>query len=75
MILKPEQKLVVLSLMEKKDVLAVLPTGFGKSLIFLLSLLLKMKGIQLVLVVHKTLVGKPSETNSKMKWRLYFTVK
>ena len=32
--LKNEQKLAVESLLERKDVLAVLPTGFGKSLIF-----------------------------------------
>ena len=33
-ILKAEQKLAVKSMLESKDVLAVLPTGFGKSMIF-----------------------------------------
>ena len=33
-ILKAEQELAVKSMLEGKDVLAVLPTGFGKSMIF-----------------------------------------
>ena len=32
-VLKEEQRQAVLGLLEQKDVLAVLPTGFGKSLI------------------------------------------
>ena len=32
--LKPEQEVVVKSLLDGKDVLAVLPTGYGKSLIY-----------------------------------------
>jgi superfamily II DNA helicase RecQ len=32
--LKPEQEIAVRDLLEGKDVLAVLPTGFGKSLIY-----------------------------------------
>ena len=31
--LKPEQEVAVMSLLPGKDVLAVLPTGYGKSLI------------------------------------------
>ena len=33
-VLKEEQKLTVESLLDRKNVLTVLPTGFGKSLIF-----------------------------------------
>ena len=32
--LKPEQEVAVMSLQDGKDVLAVLPTGYGKSLIY-----------------------------------------
>ena len=32
--LKPEQEVAVISLLVGKDVLAVLPTGYGKSLIY-----------------------------------------
>ena len=32
--LKKEQEEAVLALLEKKDVFAILPTGFGKSLIY-----------------------------------------
>lgn len=32
--LKKEQEQAVIALLEKKDVFAVLPTGFGKSLIY-----------------------------------------
>ena len=32
--LKPEQEVVVKSLLDGKDVLVVLPTGYGKSLIY-----------------------------------------
>ena len=32
--LKPEQEVAVMSLLVGKDVLAVLPTGYGKSLIY-----------------------------------------
>ena len=35
-VLKEEQCHAVLGLLEQKDVVAVLPTGFGKTLIFLL---------------------------------------
>ena len=41
----------MLSLIEKKDVLAVLATGFKKSLIFLLFLLLKFAKISTVFVI------------------------
>ena len=34
LILKDEQRLAVEALMSRKDVLAVLPTGFGKSIIY-----------------------------------------
>ena len=34
LILKDEQKLAIEALMSGKDVLAVLPTGFGKSVIY-----------------------------------------
>ena len=34
LILKPEQKEAITSLLNGKDVFAVLPTGFGKSLIY-----------------------------------------
>lgn len=33
-VLKPEQKKAVCSLLQGDDVLAVLPTGFGKTMIF-----------------------------------------
>ena len=33
-VFKPEQKLAIEHLLQNRDVLAVLPTGFGKSLIF-----------------------------------------
>ena len=32
--LKPEQEVAVMSLLDGKDVLAMLPTGYGKSLIY-----------------------------------------
>ena len=32
--LKKEQEIAIKSLLKEKDVLAVLPTGFGKSLVF-----------------------------------------
>ena len=41
--LKPEQKEAIKSLLQGLDVLAVLPTGFGKSLIFQLYVLVKAK--------------------------------
>ena len=34
LLLKPEQKKAIISLLNGKDVFAVLPTGFGKSLIY-----------------------------------------
>ena len=52
--LKPEQRNAILSLLKRDDVLAVLPTGYGKSLIFQLFALaasLEMKEQQSVLVV------------------------
>ena len=41
--LKPEQKLAVKCLLDGKDVLAILSTGFGKSLIYQLYILAKIK--------------------------------
>ena len=41
--LKPEQKLAVECLLKGKDVLAILPTGFGKSLIYQLYVLAKIR--------------------------------
>lgn len=34
--LKPEQKRILKNLIEKKDVFGVLPTGFGKSLTYIM---------------------------------------
>ena len=42
-VLKEEQRQAVLGLMEQKDVVAVLPTGFGKSLIQQLFATVKLK--------------------------------
>ena len=41
--LKPAQKLAVECLLDGKDVLAILPTGFGKSLIYQLYVLAKIR--------------------------------
>ena len=41
--LKPKQKLAVKCLLDGKDVLAILPTGFGKSLIYQLYILAKIR--------------------------------
>ena len=53
LLLKTEQELAVKSLLEERDVLAVLPTGFGKSLVF--QVFVKVKSIEpssgLILVV------------------------
>ena len=51
MILKPEQKLAVLSLMEKKDVLAVLATVFKKRIILLCFYFLKFAKISTFFVI------------------------
>lgn len=37
--LKEEQQSVLFSILEKKDVFALLPTGFGKSMTYILPLL------------------------------------
>ena len=42
-VLRPEQKEAIYSLVHERDLLAVLPTGFGKSLIF--QLLINVKQI------------------------------
>ena len=42
-ILKKEQRLAITSLLERRDVLAVLPTGFGKSLIYQYFVIAKQK--------------------------------
>ena len=42
-VLKEEQRQAVLGLQEQKDVVAVLPTGFGKSLIQQLFATVKLK--------------------------------
>ena len=42
-VLKQEQRQAVLGLQEQKDVVAVLPTGFGKSLIQQLFATVKLK--------------------------------
>ncbi|XP_068742331.1 bifunctional 3'-5' exonuclease/ATP-dependent helicase WRN-like [Montipora capricornis] len=56
--LKAEQKTVIRHLFEKKDLLAVLPTGYGKSLIFqLLVLLAKRAGNYASLLVITPLVS------------------
>ena len=41
--LKAEQKVAIKSLLERRDVVAILPTGFGKSLIFQLFATVKRK--------------------------------
>ena len=41
--LKVEQRNAVTSPLERNDILAILPTGFGKSLIFFKSLILRLK--------------------------------
>ena len=41
--LKEEQKEAVLDLLNGKDVMAILPTGFGKSVIFQLFILMKIE--------------------------------
>ena len=41
--LKAEQKQAVVSVLNGKDVMAILPTGFGKSVIFELFTLVKMQ--------------------------------
>ena len=56
--LKAEQKKAIRHLFERKDVLAVLPTGYGKSLIFkLLVLLAKRAGYSTSLLVITPLVS------------------
>ena len=56
--LKVEQKTAIRHLFEKKDLLAVLPTGYGKSLIFqLLVLLAKRAGNYASLLVITPLVS------------------
>lgn len=56
--LKAEQKKAIRHLFERKDVLAVLPTGYGKSLIFqLLVLLAKRAGYSASLLVITPLVS------------------
>ena len=56
--LKAEQKTAIRHLFEKKDLLAVLPTGYGKSLIFqLLVLLAKRAGNYASLLVITPLVS------------------
>ena len=49
--LKDEQRKVVKQLYGKKDLVAVLPTGFGKSLIFQLPVLIKSTQAVYVLVM------------------------
>jgi superfamily II DNA helicase RecQ len=41
--LKPKQKIAVQCLLDGKDVIAILPTGFGKSLIYQLYVLVKVR--------------------------------
>jgi superfamily II DNA helicase RecQ len=41
--LKDEQRFAIISLLQGKDVVCILPTGFGKSLIFQLYILAKLK--------------------------------
>jgi superfamily II DNA helicase RecQ len=41
--LKDQQRLAIVSLLQGKDVVCILPTGFGKSLIFQLYILTKLK--------------------------------
>ena len=47
--LRMEQKVAISSLVSGKDLLAVLPTGFGKSLIF-----------QMLVLIKQIMTGKPS---------------
>ena len=52
--LKPEQEVAVKSLLDIKDVLAVLPTGYGKSLIYQMFVRakdLEMNGKATILVI------------------------
>ena len=54
LILRPEQRQAVEALLQGRDVLAVLPTGYGKSMIFqvyVAAAALKVKEHQTVLVV------------------------
>ena len=46
--LKPEQKKIVTSILNKKDVLAVLPTGFGKSMCYVLPHLITNRNVIIV---------------------------
>ncbi len=41
--LKDQQRLAIVSLLQGKDVVCILPTGFGRSLIFQLYILTKLK--------------------------------
>ena len=49
--LKAEQKQAVVGVLNEKDVMAILPTGFGKSVIFELFTLMKMQEDELTSLV------------------------
>jgi len=53
--LKSEQKEIVQNVLERKDLMAVLPTGFGKSMCYVPSLNLDKVRSYMQIVSHNTL--------------------
>ena len=63
LILKEEQKLAVEALMSGKDVLAVLPTGFGKSVIYQSFVLAKHSSFIVVIVPLRSIIDDQLQSN------------
>ena len=63
LILKDEQKLAVEALMSGKDVLAVLPTGFGKSVIYQSFVIAKDSSSIVVIVPLRSIIDDQLQSN------------
>ena len=46
--LKPKQKEIINLIMKKKDIMGILPTGYGKSLCYMLPFLIKNKNVLII---------------------------
>ena len=63
LIFKNEQKLAVEALMSGKDVLAVFPTGFGKSVIYQNFVIAKDSSSVVVIVLLRSLIDDQLQSN------------
>ena len=63
LILKDEQRLAVEALMSGKDVLAVLPTGFGKSVIYQSFVIAKDSSSIVVIVPLRSIIDDQLQSN------------